>query len=157
MAQKSFVTSMPDKSGTFLRASKIIASHNGNIVRVSYNKAVDLHMLFIDAQASEDNLQKIEADLLDIGYIKKNIAETRVIEVSVRIPYKPGAVLPVLEILSSFEINISYMNSCENGTPYQDFKFGLLIENPQILAEIEALVREKYSLTPAKNYNEVLE
>jgi recombination protein RecA len=48
---------------------------------------------------------------------------------------------------------------------YNDSKIGqgrenakqYLIENPQILAEIEALVREKYSLTPAKNYNEVLE
>jgi recombination protein RecA len=48
---------------------------------------------------------------------------------------------------------------------YNDSKIGqgrenakqYLIDNPEILAEIEALVREKYSLTPAKNYNEVLE
>ena len=128
MAQKSFVTSMPDKSGTFIRASRIIASHNGNIVRVSYNKAVDLHMLFIDVQASEDNLLKIEEDLSDIGYINKKITETRVIEVSIKIPDKPGAVLPVLEIFSRYDINISYMNSCASSNPYQNFKFGLLIE-----------------------------
>lgn len=133
MAQKSFVTSMPDKSGTFLRASRIIASHNGNIVRVSYNKAVDLHMLFIDVQASEDNLLKIEEDLSDIGYINRKITETRVIEVSIEIPDKPGAVLPVLEIFSRYDINISYMNSCASDKPCQDFKFGLLIENPRMV------------------------
>jgi formyltetrahydrofolate hydrolase len=54
MPRKSFVTNMPDKSGTFMRASVIIARHGGNIIRVSYNKAVDLHMLFIDVQASAD-------------------------------------------------------------------------------------------------------
>ncbi|HBE78448.1 MAG TPA: MBL fold hydrolase, partial [Firmicutes bacterium] len=51
MPKKSYITSMPDKTGAFLLASRIIAKHNGNIVRVSYNKAVDLHMLFIDVEA----------------------------------------------------------------------------------------------------------
>lgn len=124
---------MPDKSGTFLRAAGIIAGHSGNIVRVSYNKAVDLHTLFIDVQAAEDNLLKIEEDLSDIGYLKKDINETRVIEVSVKIPDRPGAVLPVLEILNRYDINISYMNSCAGSTSYQDFKFGLLIEKPRII------------------------
>ncbi len=130
MPRKSFVTNMPDKSGTFMRASVIVAKHKGNIIRVSYNKAVDLHMLFIDVQASAEKLRRIEEDLSAIGYINDKITETRVIEVSVKIPDKPGAVLPVLEVLNKFDINISYMNSCADGAPFQDFKFGLLIENP---------------------------
>jgi len=133
MPRKSFVTRMPDKSGTFLRASKVIAGHGGNIVRVSYNKAVDLHMLFIDVEATEDRLKKIEDGLSDIGYLTKKINENQVIAVSVRIPDKPGAVLPVLEVLNRYDINISYMNSCAEGKAYQDFKFGLLIENPDII------------------------
>ncbi len=144
MAKKSFVTSMPDQSGTFLRASRIIAGHSGNIVRVSYNKAVDLHMLFIDVDASEENLKNIEQDLYDIGYINKKIAETRVIEVSVQIPDNAGAMLPVLEILSRNGINISYMNSCSNGSPFQDFKFGLLIENPGIIKSLLDDISEIY-------------
>lgn len=133
MAQKSFVTNMPDKAGAFLRASKIIADHGGNIVRVSYNRAVDPHMLFVDVQASENVLLEIQKGLSDIGYINENITEIRIIEVSVRIPDKPGAVLPVLEILNRYAINISYMNSSANNGEYQDFKFGLLIEKPEII------------------------
>lgn len=142
--QKSFVTSMPDKSGTFLRASRIIAKHSGNIARVSYNKAVDLHMLFLDVLATEENLQKIEEDLLDIGYISNKIAETRVIEVSVKIPDTTGAILPVLEILNMHEINISYMNSFATGSAFQDFKFGLLIENPSIIKTLLDSISEIY-------------
>jgi len=144
MPQKTFVTSMPDKSGTFLRASRIIASHNGNIIRVSYNKAVDLHMLFVDVQASENKLLEIEKDLSDIGYINKRIPETRVIEVSVRIPDNTGAILPVLEILSRYDINISYMNSCSDGSLSQDFKFGLLIENPRMVKTLLDNISEVY-------------
>lgn len=130
MAQKSFVTNMPDHSGSFLIASRIIAGNSGNIVRVSYNKAVDPHMLFVDVEASEENLRKIENGLSDIGYLNRKITETRVIEVSVRMPDQPGSILPVLEILSSYDINISYMNSRSGCDSRQDFKFGLLIENP---------------------------
>jgi glyoxylase-like metal-dependent hydrolase (beta-lactamase superfamily II)/acetolactate synthase regulatory subunit/predicted amino acid-binding ACT domain protein len=133
MALKSFVTNMPDKAGAFLRASEIIAKYKGNVVRVSYNKAVDLHTLFIDVQAAESALQKIENDLSDIGYIKKNITETRVIEVSVKIPDRPGAMLPVLDILNRRAINISYMNSSASDGLFQNFKFGLLIEKPAII------------------------
>ena len=133
MHRKSFVTSMPDKSGTFLRAAKIIASQDGNIVRVSYNKAVDLHMLFIDVQAPSDKLRKIEEALLQLGYINDKITEIRVIEVSVKIPDMSGAVIPVLEIFSKYDINISYMNSYSDSKSFQDFKFGLLIENPEII------------------------
>lgn len=133
MARKSFVTNMPDQAGTFLRASKIIAGQGGNIVRVSYNKAVDLHMLFIDVEAPADRLLQIEKALSDIGYINKKITETRIIEVSVKIPDQAGALLPVLEILNKYEINISYMNSFAGKEPFQNFKFGLLIENPEIV------------------------
>ena len=144
MHRKSFVTSMPDKSGTFLRAARIIAGHGGNIVRVSYNKAVDLHMLFIDVQACADKLRKIEEDLLEIGYINERITETRVIEVSVKIPDKPGAVLLVLEVLSKYDINISYMNLYSDIRPFQDFKFGLLIENPEIIKTLLDNISEIY-------------
>lgn len=44
--KKSFITEMPDKSGAFLKAGKIIAHYGGNIVRVSYNKSLDVHTLF---------------------------------------------------------------------------------------------------------------
>jgi glyoxylase-like metal-dependent hydrolase (beta-lactamase superfamily II) len=131
--KKSFITRMPDKSGAFLRASRIIRHYNGNIVRVSYNKAVDVNTLFLDIMAEEEDLQKIDAELRKIGYINSKMTETKIIEVAIKIPDRPGAVLPVLEILNAYNINISYMNSSASGAPYQDFKMGLLIENPVIV------------------------
>jgi ACT domain-containing protein len=126
MLRKTFITSMPDKAGSFLRASEIISKFNGNIVRVSYNKAVDLHMLFIEVEAKPDDLQIIEEILCGIGYINDDIIEKQVIEVSIKIPDDPGAVVPVLKILNRFNINISYINSSATGEDYQDFKMGLL-------------------------------
>ena len=55
--KKTFITSMPDQAGAFLAAGRIIAAAGGNITRVSYNKAVDTHMLFLDV--SGDEAQKL--------------------------------------------------------------------------------------------------
>lgn len=130
MPRKSFVTTMPDRAGAFLRASRIIAKHSGNIVRVSYNKAVDLHMLFLDVSAPHDKLEKIEKELSDIGYINKTFTQIRIIEIIIKVPDKPGAVLPLLEILNKHDINISYINSRATGKSHQDFRVGLVIEKP---------------------------
>jgi glyoxylase-like metal-dependent hydrolase (beta-lactamase superfamily II) len=146
MARKSYITKMPDKTGAFMLASRIIAKRNGNIVRVSYNKAVDLHTLFIDVEASDADLAAIAEELESIGYLNNKIAETRVIVVELKIPDVAGAVLPALKILDRYDINISYMNSNSNGTPYQNFKMGLLIENPKIIKMVLDDISEHYQI-----------
>lgn len=146
MTRKSYVTSMPDKTGAFLLASKIIAKNSGNIVRVSYNKAVDLHTLFIDVEASDENLDEIGKELESVGYINNKISEINVIVVEIKIPDTPGAVLPVLKILDRYDINISYINSSTNSTLYQNFKMGLLIENPKIIKLLLDDISELYQI-----------
>jgi len=64
---KTFVTKMPNHIGAFLRASQCFASLGINITRVSYNKAVDSHMLFIDAEGTAQQLAKAEEELTAIG------------------------------------------------------------------------------------------
>ncbi len=146
MPIKSYVTSMPDKTGAFLLASKIIARHNGNIVRVSYNKAVDLHTLFLEVEASDADLAVIAGELESVGYLKREIAEVRVIMVDIKIPDRPGAVLPVLKILDRYDINISYLNSKSDPSGYQSFKMGLLIENPALIKMVLDDISEVYPI-----------
>lgn len=146
MPIKSYVTSMPDKTGAFLLASKMIAKHGGNIVRVSYNKAVDFHTLFIDVEATDESLNDIEKELGDVGYLKNKIAETSVLVVDIKIPDISGAILPVLKILDRYEINISYISSNTNNTQYQNFKMGLLIENPKIIKMLLDDISEIYQI-----------
>ena len=58
--KKMYITTMPDHIGAFLKASECFARLGVNITRVSYNKAIDSHMLFIDAEGTEEQLE--EAD-----------------------------------------------------------------------------------------------
>ena len=56
--KKTFVTNMPNHIGAFLKASKCFSSLGINITRVSYNKAVDSHTLFIDVNGDKQMIEK---------------------------------------------------------------------------------------------------
>ena len=128
--KKTYITSMPDHSGAFLAASRAIAEAGANITRVSYNKAVDTHTLFIDASGTEKQLAEVTEKLRAIGYIPNLSEDAQVMLLDFILKDVPGAVLPVLELISRYRFNISYINSQENGTGFQSFRMGLFTSRP---------------------------
>ncbi|MBE5773406.1 MAG: MBL fold metallo-hydrolase [Clostridiales bacterium] len=137
--KKTYITKMPDQAGAFLEASRIISSVGANITRVSYNKAVDTHTLFIDVEGTAKQLDCISEGLIGIGYILNEGEDAQVMLLEFVLRDVPGAVLPVLEVISKYRFNISYISSAENGTGYQNFKMGLFVEHPK---EIQAFLQE---------------
>lgn len=143
--KKTYVTTMPNHIGAFLQASRCFARLGVNIARVSYNKAVDSHTLFIDAEGTQEQLALADAELAAIGYLPKGETEKHVILLEFLLRDEPGSVVRVLELIEQFSFNISYISSQENGSDYQNFKMGLFVENMQdisrFLAEVEKLCK----------------
>lgn len=124
--KKTFVTVMPNHIGAFLKASRCFASIGVNITRVSYNKAVDSHMLFIDAEGTREQLETAAEKLTQIGYLQCDEDGRSVILMEFRLKDVPGSVTAVLELIYEFSFNISYISSQENGSDYQYFKMGIV-------------------------------
>ena len=140
MLRKTYITKMPDQAGAFLLAGRIISETGGNIVRVNYNRAVDTHTLFIEVAADETQHAAIERRLAECGYLAAEGDDDRqILMIVLTLPDVPGTVLPVLEILGKYNVNISYISSQENGSGWQHFKMGLLIDNTD---EITRLIDE---------------
>ncbi len=143
--KKTYVTSMPDHIGAFLKASECFASLGINITRVSYNKAVDSHTLFIDAEGTESQLARADGELNRIGYLPGGDNRTSIVLIEFCLPDVPGSVTEVLRLIHDFRFNISYISSQENGSEYQFFKMGLYVEDPDrlstFLTEAEKLCR----------------
>ena len=57
--KETFITSLADRAGAFLGAVRAITRAGANIDRVSYNKAVDSHMLFLDVEGEEAQLKAV--------------------------------------------------------------------------------------------------
>ena len=129
--KKTFVTVMPNHIGAFLKASRCFAEYGVNITRVSYNKAVDSHMLFIDAEGTAAQLDKAAEGLRGIGYLQCDDDGRSVILMEFKLRDIPGSVTAVLELISEFSFNISYISSQENGSDYQEFKMGIVIDDSE--------------------------
>ncbi len=136
--KKTFVTNMPNHIGAFLKASKCFSKLGVNITRVSYNKAVDSHTLFIDVDGEENALEKATEMLNKIGYLSNEQQKSKVVLIEFRLKDCPGSVTAVLELISKFNLNISYISSQENGSGYQFFKMGLYVSDPLTLTEFLA-------------------
>ena len=127
--KKTYVTSMPNHIGAFLKASKCFSSLGVNITRVSYNKAVDSHTLFIDAEGTSEQLKKADIELEKIGYLQSNVDKTSIVLIEFCLRDVPGSVTDILILINDFNFNISYISSQENGTDYQLFKMGLYVDD----------------------------
>ena len=114
--KKVFTTTMPEKTGAFLKAAQILKRLEINISRVSYNKVIDSTMLFIEASGEEENLKKAEEIFKNMGYVKDGLQGESVELFEFKISDKPGALLPVLFIIKEFDFNISYINFKEQLT-----------------------------------------
>ncbi|MBR4504647.1 MAG: MBL fold metallo-hydrolase [Candidatus Methanomethylophilaceae archaeon] len=140
--RKSYVTTMPDNIGAFLKASRCFASLGINITRVSYNKAVDMHTLFIDAEGTPEQLAEADVELREIGYIQSTDGERTVMLMEFILRDEPGSVTKVLELITEFGFNISYISSQEDGTPFQRFKMGLFVDDSEKVSSFMAKVSE---------------
>ncbi len=150
--KKTYVTSMPDDIGAFLKASKCFSALGVNITRVSYNKAVDSHTLFIDAEGTEEQLKTADIELEKIGYLQGREVKTSIVLIEFCLEDVPGSVTNVLTLISDFNFNISYISSQENGTDYQYFKMGLYVDD---FDKISAFLSEAEKLCKVRviNYN----
>ncbi len=133
--KRTFTTVMPDRIGAFLTASECMAEMGLNITRVSYNKAVDVHILFIEAEGDPSDLDMAEEKLKQLGYIRDNRTFGGVLLMEFRILDEPGRLIPILELIKSYSFNISYMSSVAGGEKYQYFKIGLYVEDGESVSE----------------------
>ena len=150
--KKTYITSMPDHIGAFLKASECFASLGVNITRVSYNKAVDSHILFIDAEGDSEQLEKADRELEKIGYLQTIRNEHSIVLLEFMLRDVPGSVTQVLRLIHRYQLNISYISSQESGSPYQAFKMGLFVENEERLKDF---LKEAQEICPVRvlDYN----
>ncbi|MBQ3079514.1 MAG: Zn-dependent hydrolase [Clostridia bacterium] len=150
--KKTYVATMPDHVGAFLQASRIMSKFDINITRVSYNKAVDMHTLFIEVSGSPEKIEMADEMLRNIGYLQNDDGGKSIVLLEFRLKDEPGSAERILSLISDFRFNISYMSSQENGSEYQLFKMGLFVENKK---DIRAFLEkaEKICSVRVMDYN----
>ena len=133
---ETFVNHLPDRHGALLLACGIIKENNGDIIRVSYNKSVDMNTVFMEVRGEENDLRTIREALFEIGYLVENLSPAQVIMLNIRHTTGPGTIYPILQIINRYKVSISYINGQEQTDDYATLRIGLLIEDPAIIQQI---------------------
>ena len=97
--KKTYATSMPNHIGAFLKASKCFATLGIIITRVSYDKSVDSHMLFLDVEGTEEQILKADEELEKIGYLQNKSSDSSIVLIEFTLRDVPGSVTDVLELI----------------------------------------------------------
>ena len=149
---KTYVASVPDHIGAFLQASKCFANLGINVTRVSYNKAVDSHTIFLDVEGTAEQLAAADKDMAEIGYLQDRSEGSNVILVEFQLRDEPGGMNTILELIAEFSFSISYMSSQPDNDGNQLFKIGLLITDEE---RIKDFLHQAEQLCPVRiiDYN----
>ena len=150
--KKTYITTMPNRIGAFRKASECFAELGINITRVSYNKAIDSHTLFIEVDGDEDQLTKADLRLSEIGYLQKEQKETSIVLLEFHLKDVAGTVTEILTLINDFNFNISYISSQENGSGYQYFKMGLFVDDTEKMTDF-IMKAEKLCSVRVIDYN----
>ena len=136
MKYETFILRLEDRSGPLLEVSKIISSYNANITRLSYNKVVDQHTAFVEVYADEEDLKELSIQLDENNYMLKQSSPEVDVLITLQIIDIPGVVTNILKVFEKYDVNISYVNTQENGTSYQYCKIGLYAANSKLLQKV---------------------
>lgn len=136
MRYKTFILRLEDRSGHLLEVSKIISSHNANITRLSYNKVVDQHTVFVEVYADDENINNLSIELEEKNYLLKDSSEEVDVLMTLQIIDIPGTVTNILKVFQKYDVNISYVNTQENHTSYQYCKIGLYAANSKLIQKV---------------------
>lgn len=133
--KKTYITTMPDRIGAFLRACECFASLGINIKRVNYNKAIDSQTLFIDVEGDEDKLALADERLAEIGYLQRDQKDTRIILLEFHLADVAGSGTALFSLINEYGFNISYLSSRDTDSDYQLLKVGLFVDDEEKLTD----------------------
>ena len=131
--RREFVVVLRDSEGAFLEADRVFGELGLDIMRVSYNKIVDVHTCFVEVEGTTEALAAAERRLMELGLFptQSRVGTVRLVEFEMA--NAPGALRPALELIDEYALNITYVNARVEGegTPgeVQHVEMGLYVED----------------------------
>lgn len=117
---RSYVLVLDDRPGSFLAAERLFAARGLDVKRLSYNKVIDIHTLFVEAEGDRESLDAVEEDLARSKLLPGQKTMGKVVLLEFELPDAKGSLVPFLELVERYGFSLSYLNARASG--YHDEK-----------------------------------
>ncbi|MBO4360661.1 MAG: MBL fold metallo-hydrolase [Eubacteriaceae bacterium] len=138
---KTYVITVADRAGSFAEAAEVFYGLGMNITRISYNKAVDIDNVFVDADGDEGRHRDAERILTKKGFCDTDHA-SRVELLRISMPDGAGQILRVLDVVHSFGISIPYISYVQQEGDVQSFKLAVRVDSDATFSCLLERIRE---------------
>jgi glyoxylase-like metal-dependent hydrolase (beta-lactamase superfamily II)/ACT domain-containing protein len=142
----SFITRVPDKPGSLHKAAEIASRYRGNINRIQFDRRIDPFTVFFELTATEEEYQKITADLNALGYLQTSLKPLSFLKMYVYMPHRPGALFEFLNYTTSCKANIAYIDFDDKGSHPDRLTISVNLDEPAVAERLLDALRSQYRL-----------
>lgn len=146
MEKKSFIVQVPDEPGALHKAARIAKQYQANIHRINYNRKIDVNTVFFDITASNENYQKIQHDLKELGYLQTSLKPVGFLKFNVYLPHRAGALFDFLNYLTSARANIGFLDFDDETTSTPKLTVSLTLEESFRINSLLNQLKSQYPL-----------
>jgi glyoxylase-like metal-dependent hydrolase (beta-lactamase superfamily II)/ACT domain-containing protein len=146
MEKKSFIVQVPDEPGALHKAARIAKQYQANIHRINYNRKIDVNTVFFDITASNENYQKIQHDLKELGYLQTSLKPVGFLKFNVYLPHRAGALFDFLNYLTSAKANIGFLDFDDETTSTPKLTVSLTLEESSRINSLLNQLKSQYPL-----------
>ena len=136
---KSLALVLPDRPGVLREVMHILSSHDVDVLRMSYNRVIDIHALFLDVWGTSLNLDEAEEELRAWKFLpgQRDVGVVRLLDLELE--DELSSIEPVLALVERHELNITYLNVQTDSGEDSRTQIGLFVHDP---AEFEQLLED---------------
>ncbi len=113
--EKSLALVLPDRPGALREVMRILSAHGVDALRVSYNRVVDVHALFLDVSGTMAGLEEMMRDLRAWRFLpgQREVAEVRLLEFD--LDGRMDVLEQLLALMQRHELNVTYVDVRTDG------------------------------------------
>lgn len=133
---KSLALVVPDRPGVLREVIRIFDEHEVFVQRISYNRVVDIHALFVDVWGTSDALAAAEEELRAWRFMpgQRNVGDVRLIELGL------GDDLSLMDRILAFvnrlDLNITYIDIITNSAKSNKAQLGVYVTKQERLEQL---------------------
>ncbi len=143
--EKSLALALPDRPGALREVMRILSENNVSVLRVSYDRLVDIHALFVDVWGSTASISHAEDELWAWRFFpgQRQLGQVYLLELATNDDLSP--LEPVLAHINRHELNVTYVDARTDDAD-SPLQIAIFAQNVTQLDELLEDIRETYDV-----------
>lgn len=134
--EKSLALVLPDRAGSLREVMRILSACNVEVLRLSYNRVVDVHAMFVDVSGTVSALEAAQKELRAWRFFpeQREVGEVHLLELE--LGEDPAALEPVLAVVEQNDVNITFVDLRTDGTTNGVMRIAVYVERASQLNDL---------------------